>query len=258
MPVNRQDDGEDQPAGQQRKRQPLPAAQRHGLAARALALDRHILVGGLEQPALYHHQRHGHHHQADGDGGHQVVRRRTELVGQLVQIGRQHQVAFRIAQHQHQAEHFEAEEEHQHAGIRQRRHDHRQRHIQHHLDRRGAGHAGRFLDVRTQAFQRRRGIQVDVRHVRQAGDDDDAGEGIDIPGHEAEQLLGPDRVKAHRPHRHHVAKAHHHRRDEDRHQQHAARPSRGPADRCAPSRRPACRPAARRSRSGRRPASGHS
>ncbi len=53
----------------------------------------------------------------------------------------------------------------------------------------------------------------------QAGDDGDAGERVDVPGHEPEQLLGPDRIEADRPGRDDVAEAEHHRRDEHRNQQ---------------------------------------
>ena len=80
-----------------------------------LALHRDELVGALQQPALQQHQRQRDRDDAHRDRRHQVIRRHAELVGELVQIGREHQVAFRIAEHQRQAEHFEAEEEHQHA-----------------------------------------------------------------------------------------------------------------------------------------------
>ncbi|MCY1536373.1 hypothetical protein D9M68_718290 [compost metagenome] len=142
----------------------------------------------------------------------------AQLVRELVEVRGQHQVAFRVAQHQHQAEHFQAQEEQQHGGVQHGRAHHRQADRHHHAQRRGAGHAGGFLHVRTHAAQRRRDVQVGVRHVRQAGDDDDAGQRIDVPGHEAQQVLHPGREKADGAGGHHVAEAQHHGRHEHGHQ----------------------------------------
>ena len=112
-----------------RRRDPAPAAERQRPLAAGLALDRDELAGVLQQVALQHHQREGHRDDAHRHRRHQVVRRRAELVGELVQVGGEHQVALRIAEHQRQAEDLEAEEEHQHAREEQRRRDHRQAHV---------------------------------------------------------------------------------------------------------------------------------
>ena len=127
-------------------------------------------------------------------------------------------MTFRVAEHQRQTEQFEAEEEHQHARIQQGRHRHRQADMQRHLQRVGADHARGFFHIGTETLQRRRRIQIDVRHVRQAGDDRDAGQRIDIPRHGADQVLCPQRVETDRSHRDDVAEREHHRRNEDRDQ----------------------------------------
>ena len=59
-----------------------------------------------------------------------------------------------------------------------------------------------------------------MRHVSEAGDDGDACERVDIPGHVADQIFCQQRVEPHRPHRHHVAEGEHHGRDKyrDQHQ----------------------------------------
>ena len=66
-----------------------------------------------QQAALQIDQRRRDGDDDDHDHGHQLVGRHAELVGELVEIGREHQHALRIAEHQRQAEQFEAEEEHQ-------------------------------------------------------------------------------------------------------------------------------------------------
>ena len=89
----------------------------------------------------------------------------AELVGQLIEIGRQHHVALGVAQHQHQTENLQTEEEEQHAGVKDGRPHHRQTHRGHHLQRRGADGARRLFHVGTDAAQRRRDIKIGVRHV---------------------------------------------------------------------------------------------
>jgi hypothetical protein len=153
-----------------------------------------------------------------------MVGRRTKLVGQLVKIGRQNEVTFGVAEHQHQAEYLETQEEHQYTRIGQGRHDHWQRYIEHHLQRRSARHTRRFFHIGTEALQRGRCIQIYVRHMREARNDHDAGKGVDIPGHKTNQVLHPGGVEAHWPHRYDVTETQHHRRHEDRHQQQRRNP----------------------------------
>ncbi len=59
-----------------------------------------------------------------------------------------------------------------------------------------------------------------MRNVREPRDHRDARERVDVPGHVAEEVLGPQRIEADRPHRHDVAERQHHRRHEhgDQHQ----------------------------------------
>src|SRR5664280_1941064 len=180
-------------AGRQR---PLPAG---------LALDGDVLAGVAQQEALQHHQRKRHGDDADRDRRHEVIGRRAELVGELEEIGREDEVAFRVAEHQRQAEDLEAEEEHEHAREEEGRRHHGQADVARDLERRRAGHAGGFFHVRAQALQRRRRIEVDVRYVRQAGDHGDAGERIDVPRHAADQLLRPHRIETDRAGRHDIA-----------------------------------------------------
>ena len=85
---NRHDDGEDEPQGDDRQREPFPAAQRQELLPRRLALDRNVLARCLQEPALQQNQREGHRDDAHRDRGHQMVGRRAELVGQLEEVCR--------------------------------------------------------------------------------------------------------------------------------------------------------------------------
>jgi hypothetical protein len=120
------------------RQRPLPAG---------LALDRDELAGIPQQEALQHDQREGHRDDANRHRRHQVIRRRAELVGELVEVGGENEVALGVAQHQRQAEDLEAEEEDEHAGEQERRRDHRQADVAGDLERRRAGHPRRFLDV---------------------------------------------------------------------------------------------------------------
>ena len=116
--TNQQHDRDE--AGQRQHAEP----QRPGL--QPLAAHRDIALRLPQQQPLHEDKRRGdgddHHH----DHGHELIGRHAELVGELVEIGREHQHALRIAEHQRQAEQFEAEEEHQHAGKQDRRQHHRQ------------------------------------------------------------------------------------------------------------------------------------
>ena len=107
------------------ERDPLPAAERQQLLSRRLALHRDVLAGALEQPPLQQHQRERDRDDAHRHRGHEVIRRRSELVRQLEEIGGQHEMAFRVAEHERQAEQLEAEEEDEHRGVEERRHRHR-------------------------------------------------------------------------------------------------------------------------------------
>jgi hypothetical protein len=138
----------------ERERDPLPPAQGQQLLARRLALHRHEFAGGLEQPALHQHERERDRDDAHRDRRHQVIRRRAELVGELVQVGREHEVSLGVAEDEGQAEDLEAEEENQHRRIEKRRHRHRQAHVERDAQRIRADDARRFLDVGPQALQR--------------------------------------------------------------------------------------------------------
>ena len=69
-----------------------------------------------------------------------------------------------------------------------------------------------------------------------------AEDGVDAPRRDAEELLRPHRVEAHRARGHHVAERQHHRRDEARHQEQRLDPALARAGWCAPSRRRAAPP----------------
>ena len=212
-----------------------------------LAAHRDVALRLAQQPPLQEHERrrHGddrHHHHR-----HQLIGRHAELVGELVEVGREHQQALRVAEHERQAEQFEAEEEHQHAGEQDRRQHHRQAHVDRDLQRVGAGDARGLLEVGAEPAQRRRRVEVDVRHVGQAGDDDERGERVEVPRHEADQRLDRGRKES-RPAR---APPRSRRRSPPRRRRSGsgspARASGGPARRCAPSGRRARRRAAPRS-----------
>jgi hypothetical protein len=86
----------------------------------------------------------------------------THCIENKLKMGRQHQMAFRVARHEDEAEQFKAKEE-SHAGMIIG------------SDTSIAtcsGDAGGFFHIRSQAFQGGRGIEPDVRHVGQAGNDD--------------------------------------------------------------------------------------
>ena len=202
----------------QRRGDPFPAAQRQLAHPPGLALDRRVLARVLQQVALQQHQRERDGDDADRDRGHQMVRRRAELVRELVEVRRQHQVAFRIAQHERQAEELEAQEEDEHRGEQQRRHDERQADRRRDAKRRGAGDTRGLLDVGAQALQRRRRVDVDVRHVREPGDHADRHERVDAPGRAAEEVRRPDGVEPDGTGGDDVAEGEHHRRDEARHE----------------------------------------
>ena len=106
---------DEQPEDEDRRRDPAPAAERQRPLPAGLALDGDELAGVPQQVALQHDEREGHRDDADRDRRHQVVRRRAELVGELVEIGGEDEVAFRIAEDERQAEDLEAEEEDEHA-----------------------------------------------------------------------------------------------------------------------------------------------
>ena len=158
-------DGHRQPGHHHRPGHPAPFTQRQRPRLRRLALHGDKAVGGAHQPPLEHHQRDGDADQHHRHRRHQMVGGGAELVGQLIEIGRQHHVALGVAQHQHQTEDFQTEEKEQHAGVKNGRPHHRQTHRGHHLQRRGADGARRLFHVRADAAQRRGDIEIRVRHV---------------------------------------------------------------------------------------------
>ena len=143
---------------------------------------------------------------------------RTEFIGELIQVGGQHHVAFRVSQYQHQTKHFKAEEKQQHAGIENRRTYHRQADRGHHLQRRCPYRPRRLFDIRTDATQRGGDIEIGMRDVSQPGNHHNAEHGIDIPRHNPQQLLCPLREKPDRSGGDHITKSQYHRRNKNRHQ----------------------------------------
>ena len=141
-----------------------------GCGAQSLAAHRDVALRLPQQHALHEHERRGHRDDDDHDHRHELIGRHAELVGELEQVGREHQHALRIAEHQRQAEQLEAEEEHQHAGKQDGRQNHRQADVDRDLPRIGADDARGFLEIAAEAAQRRRGVEIDVRHMGEAGD----------------------------------------------------------------------------------------
>jgi ABC-type spermidine/putrescine transport system permease subunit II len=109
-------------------------------------------------------------------------------------------------------------EGHLHAAVQQRRRHHGQADVQRHAQGAGAADARGFFHVRAQVAQGRGRIQKHMRHMGQPGNQRNAGHRIDIPRRFTQQRAQPDGEKPHRPHRHHIAKGQHHRRDKHRHQ----------------------------------------
>src|SRR5206468_3173426 len=130
-PRDRHDHAHEQPESQQRNRDPLPFSERQFANAARLTLDRRVLARVLEESPLQQDERNRHCDDADRDRGHQVIRRRAELIRELIEIRRQHQMTFRVAQYQRQSEQLDAEEKDEHGREQQRGHDQRQ------ADRRG-------------------------------------------------------------------------------------------------------------------------
>src|SRR5690606_20618636 len=164
---NRHDHGKEQPQCNQGGGSPAPAAQWQRASLGSLALDGYKAVGGTHQTALQHHQRNGHGDQNYGNRGHQVIGRDAQLVGQLVQVGGQDQVALGITQHQNQTKHFQAQEKQQYAGIENGRANHGQADRAHYLPRAGTGTTGGFFHVRSHAAQGGGNVQVGVWNVGQ-------------------------------------------------------------------------------------------
>jgi hypothetical protein len=162
----------------------------------ALPLIGRVLARALQQVALQQHERKRDADDEDGDRRHQMVRRRPELVGELVQICREDEMAFGITQDERKAEELDAEEENQHRGKKQRRHDERQAHRERHAQRRGARRCARLLDIGAEVLQRGRRVDVDVGHVREPGDDRHRRHRVEAPRRllDAEQFLHPHTV----------------------------------------------------------------
>ena len=122
MPPMRHDHGDENHSRISAKRQPAPEPSRKrldpaGPCRASRRSGRHRAAGGAAAQTSGAAIRHDHDH----DHRHQLIARRAEFVGQLVEIGGEHQALRRIAQHQRQTEQLEAEEENQHAGECDRR-----------------------------------------------------------------------------------------------------------------------------------------
>ncbi len=128
---------------------------------------------------LQEHQRTGHHHQNDRDGGRGVVERRRP-VGELEDIGGQHADIGRRAQHRRNAVDAEHHDERQqHAGD-DRRHDQRERHREQRRERAGAGNFRGLFQARVHVAQRRGGEHVDIRRVVDAEHEHQSPQRIEI------------------------------------------------------------------------------
>ncbi len=220
----RHDDRDGEPQRDRDEGRPAPDAEPEWRRTQSLAAYRDVALRLLQQLPLHEHQRRGDRHDGHDDDRHELVGRHAELVGELVEIGRQHQHVLRIAQHQRQAEQFEAEEEDQHA----REHDggehHRQADVDGDPQRMGAHRARRLFDVAAEPAQRGGRVEIDVRHMGEPGDRDQRWQRIEVPRHETEQALRECGKDADWTERHHVAEGQHDRRDENRNQDHGFEP----------------------------------
>ena len=115
--------------------------------AEALGAHRDMALRLLQQLTLHGDQRHGDRDDDDGHHRHELIRRHRQLVGELEEIGREHEHVLRIAEHERQAEQLETEKEHQHAGKQDGGRRHRQTDVDRHPQRIRAGRARRLLEV---------------------------------------------------------------------------------------------------------------
>ncbi len=178
----------------------------------------------LQQPPLHEDERRRHRDDRDHHYRHELVGRHAELVGEFEQIGREHQQALRVAQHQRQPEQLEAQKEHQHAREQDRRQHHRQAHTGGDAPGIGAHGARRLLDIAAETAQRRGGVEINMRHMGQPGDHNQRSEGIEIPRHHADEAPVSYTENAVYKRQHHVAERQHHRGHEDRDQDHRLEP----------------------------------
>ncbi len=172
----RHDDGDREPQRDRDEGRPAPDAELERRGAQSLAAHRDVALRLLQQLPLHEHERRRDRDDGHDHDRHELIGRHAELVGELVEIGREHQHVLRIAQHERQAEQLEAEEEHQHAGEQDRGQHHRQADVDRDPQRIGADRARRLLDVAAEPAQRRRGVEIDVRHMGEPGDRDQRGQ----------------------------------------------------------------------------------
>ena len=203
-----------QASASQRQR---PSRSGRGLAAPAAHGD--VALGHAQQMTLKEDQRQRHQGDRHHHHGHELIRRRAQDIRQLEQIGGQHQHVGGIADDERQPEQLESEEEDQHAAVDQRRPDQRQADGQRDAPWRGAQDARLLFQLEVELAQRSRRKQIDVRHMGEARDDDQAGQRVQIPGHETDQALDRQRREADRADGNHIAERDHDRRQHDRHQQ---------------------------------------
>jgi hypothetical protein len=132
-------------------------------------------------------------------------------IRQLEHIGRQHKHIGRIPDDQGQAEQLEAQEEDQNAAVNECWPDERKADRQRNLPRPGTCYTSLVFELGIEPAQRGRRKKVHMRHMGQARDDDQAGHGIEVPRHEADEIPERQRREADRTDRNDIAECDHDR-----------------------------------------------
>ena len=99
-PHHRQHHCAGEPTGDQQKSRPAPGPQRNQIGPHTFAAHRDEALRGPQQQTLDKDQRQGHGNDHHHHHRHQLIGRHTQLVGEFIKIGRQHQQALRIAKDQ--------------------------------------------------------------------------------------------------------------------------------------------------------------
>src|SRR5699024_5372642 len=122
-----------------------------------------------------------------------------QLVGELIKICGQNQVALGIPKNQNQPKDLQTEEKQQHSSIQYCWPYHGQTDGHHHPQGICSGSAGGLLNIGAHAAQGSRNIEIGMWYVGQSCNNDNAGKGVDIPGDKANQVLDPYAKKPYRP-----------------------------------------------------------